>query len=108
MPKQPRSPEETPRAVEQPSGPRFLTIKDLAERWGVTVNDAKRIVRDEKVPYLALRTPKPGSMHLCWKFMRFDLSAIEAWEDRRRKVVAPPPPPLRSPVPPGGRPILRS
>lgn len=98
-------PEPEPTEPAKPPGPAFMVIKDLAERWGVSVDDAKRIVRDEKVPYLALRQPGPGSMKICWKFLRFEPAAIEAWEAKRRMFFQPPPPVPA--VPAYEKPILR-
>lgn len=61
----------------------MLTIDDLAKRWGVSIRDAKRIVRDEEVPFVALRS---HDMRIRWAFVRFSPQAVAAWEDGRVRV----------------------
>jgi hypothetical protein len=98
-------PEPDPPDPATSPGSTFLLLNDLSERWRVSVADAKRIVREEKVPYLALRQPGPGSMRICWKFIRFEVAAVEVWEVKRRRFFAPPPP--EPTVPTFAKPILR-
>lgn len=61
----------------------MMVIKDLAERWGVSVADAKRIVREEKVPFISLCAI---GMNIRWGFVRFDPQAVAAWEGSRVRV----------------------
>lgn len=60
----------------------MMVIKDLAERWGVSVVDAKRIVREGAVPFIALREV---DMRINWSFVRFNPAAVEAWEQGRER-----------------------
>jgi len=66
----------------------MMTVESLAERWGVSIPDAKRIVREEKVPFVELRA---SDMNLRWRFVRFEPDAVAQWEAGRRRFVAPAP-----------------
>lgn len=68
----------------------MMTINELAERWGVSLRDAKQIVRDEKVPFIALRT---ADMRINWTFVRFEPEAVDGWERGRERVFPQAPPP---------------
>lgn len=88
VPKQPKPPEEAAKA-EEPSDHHFLKIEDLAARWQLSIRDAKRIVRTEKVPFIALKT---FDMNIGWKFVRFQVEAVTSWEaSRERRATSPEP-----------------
>jgi hypothetical protein len=61
----------------------MMVIKDLAERWGVSVPQAKTMVRDMKVPFVALRN---FDMKIDWRFIRFKPDVVESWERSRENV----------------------
>jgi len=61
----------------------MMLIKDLADRWGVTLSQAKKIVRAERVPFVALRRHE---MKTDWRFVRFEPEAVAAWEQGRVEV----------------------
>lgn len=69
----------------------MMLIKDLAERWGVSLAQAKAIVRDERVPFIALRKV---DMRINWRYARFEPEAVESWERGRRQVT---PEPVQAP-----------
>lgn len=62
----------------------MLVIDDLAERWKVSLAQAKRIVREEQVPFLTLRA---WDMRIDWRFVRFTLEAVEEWERGRQRIL---------------------
>lgn len=61
----------------------MLVIDDLADRWGISVPQAKAMVRDMKVPFIALRN---FDMKIDWRFIRFKPEAVEEWERSRERV----------------------
>lgn len=56
----------------------LLTIRDLAERWGVSIDKAKKHVRRCGVPFI--RIGSPADMLVCWGSVRFRLVAVLQWE----------------------------
>jgi excisionase family DNA binding protein len=65
--------------------PQLLAIDQLAERLGVSVRHVRRLVAEERVPYL-----KVG------KFIRFDPAEISGWLDEARHPAAARPAPYRT------------
>jgi hypothetical protein len=61
----------------------LLTIRDLAERWGVSIAQAKKVVKMEGVPLVNLRS---GYVNINWALVRFLADAVVDWERRRQGV----------------------
>jgi hypothetical protein len=58
------------------SEPELLDLAALAARWGVTENEARRVVRIKKVPFIRMTS----SDRINWRLIRFRLSEVRAWE----------------------------
>ncbi|MEA3019650.1 MAG: hypothetical protein QOI47_1174 [Actinomycetota bacterium] len=56
----------------------LIAITEVAERLGVTVRHVRRLVDEDRIPYL-----KWG------KLLRFDPAEIDAWLDRARRGASP-------------------
>lgn len=73
----------------------MMQIADLAARWGVSPAQAKKIVREERVPFVCLKGAP--DMRVNWRLVRFVPEAVDAWEAGRHRVyaggAAPPPAP---------------
>jgi len=59
-----------------------MTIKDLAARWGVSEREARQIVKDGQVPFIAL---KAFEANINWTFVRFQPEAVASWEESRER-----------------------
>lgn len=58
-----------------------LRDTELADRWGVDVEDVREMVRNRNVPYVWVgRGDKPNLSRISWRYVRFRVSAIERWE----------------------------
>jgi len=68
----------------------LMTIRDLAERWGVSVDTAKKHVRRRGVPFFQIGTD--ADMLVNWKTARFRLEAVRQWEQQSERVFAAPAP----------------
>lgn len=56
----------------------LMTIRDLAERWGVSLDRAKRHVRKAGVPFFRLAdSPRD---RISWGVVRFRAASVAAWE----------------------------
>ncbi len=69
-------------------GDQLLNIRDLAERWGVSIHTAKQHVRRKGVPFFQVGTK--ADMLVNWNTARFRLSAILRWEQESERVFAEP------------------
>lgn len=80
----------------------MLTIEGLAERWSVTMLQAKDIVVRGGVPRIELR-PRTGR-YISWRTTRFRLEDVIAWEESRTTTagVTPPPPVVAVKIKPTG------
>lgn len=56
----------------------LIAIAEVADRLGVTVRHVRRLVDEDRIPYL-----KWG------KLLRFDPAEIDAWLDRARRGASP-------------------
>jgi hypothetical protein len=65
----------------------LLTIRDLAARWGVSVDRAKRNVRGRGVPFF--RIGSDADMRINWNTVRFRLPAVLKWEQESEEVFEP-------------------
>jgi hypothetical protein len=63
-----------------------VTVADLAERWILTDEAAKRLVHAAGVP--SIGTPAPGRL-INWDNVRFHLDAIRRWEADHQIVYRP-------------------
>lgn len=63
----------------------LLSIQDLAERWGVSVREARRAVVEGGLPRIELRD---GS-YISWTTTRFSLADVAAWEEGRKRAGGP-------------------
>lgn len=98
-------PDPTPPEPTTPPDPAFLLIADLAERWRVSVPEAKKIVRLEQVPFISLRT---FDMNIRWSYVRFSPQAVEAWERSRERMFSTATEAVRTPTFVVGRRLRRS
>lgn len=62
----------------------LLTIRDLADRWGVSVDKAKEHVRRNHVPFIEIGAL--ASVNISWSLVRFKLEAVKRWEDESQRV----------------------
>lgn len=62
----------------------MLLIQDIADRWGVSLAQAKKIVRAERVPFVSLGG---GDMRVNWRLVRFAPESVAAWEATRERVL---------------------
>jgi hypothetical protein len=63
----------------------LMTLSDLAERWGLSENEVKALIRqDSSIPFV--RLGKGGDMRLNWKRIRFRSESIENWESEHQTV----------------------
>ena len=61
----------------------LMTVKDLAERWGLSESEVKELIRqDTSIPFV--RLGKGGDLRLNWNRVRFRLEAIERWEEEHQ------------------------
>jgi excisionase family DNA binding protein len=74
----------------------LMTVKDLAERWGLAESKVKKLVREKSIPFVSLG--KGGDMRLNWDRVRFRLEAIEQWEQEHQTVFKNPEQPLALPT----------
>lgn len=71
----------------------LLTESDLAERWGLAVQQVRRLVKRDGLPFISFQPETPGRMNLSWKFIRFEPDEVAAWEASRRRTFATAEPP---------------
>jgi hypothetical protein len=62
----------------------LLTIRDLADRWGVSVDKAKKHVRKNLVPFIQIGAV--ASVNISWGLVRFKADAVKRWEDENQRV----------------------
>lgn len=80
----------------------LLTIRDLAERWGVSIDKAKKHVRRNHVPFIEIGAT--SSVNISWGLVRFKPEAVKRWEDEAQRVFdASTPEPRPKPAPGGGK-----
>jgi hypothetical protein len=77
----------------------LLTIHDLADRWGVSVDKAKKHVRRKQVPFVEIGTA--ADMQVNWRAVRFRLSAVVKWEEESQRVFEEPDPSVKAGTTPG-------
>lgn len=68
----------------------LLTIRDLADRWGVSVDKAKKQVRGGHVPFIQIGTD--ADMRVNWSTVRFRAADVARWEQDAVKVFDSPEP----------------
>ena len=61
------------------SEPELLDLAGLAARWSVTENEARRVVRVKRVPFIRVT---PSIDRINWRLIRFRLSEVREWEAR--------------------------
>lgn len=62
----------------KPTGEGLLDIEGLAERWGKDVEETKRFVRLESIPFILFGKPKVDKIR--WDRVLFRIEAIQRWE----------------------------
>ncbi len=70
----------------------LLTVDDLAERWGLTALQVRKLVKRDGLPFISFQPSKPGRMNISWRFIRFDPEAVATWETGRQKAFPTPEP----------------
>jgi hypothetical protein len=68
----------------RPKGEGLLDIEALAERWGMEVEELKRFVRSESIPFILFG--KPDAEKIRWDRVIFRLEAIQKWEASNQHV----------------------
>jgi hypothetical protein len=62
----------------------LLTIHDLADRWGVSIDKAKKHVRMNRIPFLQIGTS--ADMRTNWSTIRFRAGDVTRWEQESTNV----------------------
>jgi hypothetical protein len=62
----------------------LLTIRDLADRWGVSLDKAKKHVRRNHVPFIEIGAT--ASVNISWGLVRFKRDAVTRWEEEAQRV----------------------
>lgn len=77
-------------------GDQLLNIRELAERWDVSIQTAKQHVRKAKVPFIKIGAE--GDMRINWSVVRFRASAVLKWEQESEQVFEPAEPVVQAPA----------
>ena len=62
----------------------LMTIRDLAERWGVGIEAAKVHVRRNKIAFI--RVCSTGEERVDWRKVRFRVADVLRWEEESARV----------------------
>lgn len=68
----------------KPASEEVLTIKDVADRWGVSEGIIRNLVKSRGLPYFS---PVADDMRIEWAYVRFRLEVIRQWEVEKSRAV---------------------